>query len=109
MKDRTGHLTSDMLARYSRKARHAAELELGWFAPMGEVLGLAPAGEAKQCEDTRPAAPSVSERPMNDPVELALAEALRAAQAAQRWATVESIFAELAERRRGRVQPEAAE
>jgi integrase len=35
---RTGHTTSAMLAKYHRAARHAAELELGWFKPMRELI-----------------------------------------------------------------------
>jgi integrase len=36
--NRTGHTTSAMLARYSRRARSARDFELGWFKPMTEVL-----------------------------------------------------------------------
>lgn len=36
--DRTGHRSSEMINRYRRAARTAAELRLGWFAPLDEVL-----------------------------------------------------------------------
>jgi excisionase family DNA binding protein len=36
--DRTGHTTSAMIYRYKRAARSAAELQLGDFAPMHEVI-----------------------------------------------------------------------
>lgn len=38
--DRTGHSSSQMLARYKRSARTAEELELGDWAPLNEALGL---------------------------------------------------------------------
>jgi integrase len=36
--DRTGHSSSQLLERYKRAARTAAELELGWLAPMWEAI-----------------------------------------------------------------------
>jgi integrase len=36
--DRTGHKSSQMINRYRRSARTAAELGLGWFAPMHEAI-----------------------------------------------------------------------
>jgi hypothetical protein len=42
--DRTGHVTSGMLNQYRRQARFAAELGLGWFGAMDELLG---AGRAR--------------------------------------------------------------
>jgi integrase len=36
--DRTGHTSSAMLQRYRRAARMAAELGLGWLAPMHETI-----------------------------------------------------------------------
>lgn len=36
--DRTGHETIDMLAKYERFVRHAASLDLGWFAPLDRCL-----------------------------------------------------------------------
>lgn len=36
--DRTGHRSSLMLARYKRSARSAAEVGLGWFAPLDEAI-----------------------------------------------------------------------
>ncbi len=36
--DRTGHKSSQMIARYRRAARTAGELNLGWFAPMFEAI-----------------------------------------------------------------------
>jgi integrase len=36
--DRTGHTTSAMLAKYRRQARHAAELDLGWFTNLDTAL-----------------------------------------------------------------------
>jgi len=46
--DRTGHRSSQMLARYKRAARTAAELDLGDWIPLDVALGLADseAGEA---------------------------------------------------------------
>lgn len=38
--DRTGHTTSAMLNVYRRDARHASELELGWFEPLDWAMGL---------------------------------------------------------------------
>lgn len=38
--DRTGHQTSAQLAKYTRQARHAAELQLGWFGAMDAALGM---------------------------------------------------------------------
>ena len=38
MADRTGHRSSQMIARYRRRARLATELELGWFKPLHEVV-----------------------------------------------------------------------
>lgn len=35
---RSGHTTSDMLARYKRVAKELAALKLSWFAPLDEVL-----------------------------------------------------------------------
>jgi integrase len=39
--DRTGHRSSQMLARYKRQARTAAELDLGDWTPLDVALGLA--------------------------------------------------------------------
>lgn len=39
--DRTGHRSSQMLARYKRAARTAAELDLGDWTPLDVALGLA--------------------------------------------------------------------
>jgi integrase len=36
--DRTGHKSSQMIYRYKRAARTAAELGLGWFAPLDEAI-----------------------------------------------------------------------
>lgn len=36
--DRTGHKSSEMIARYRRAARTAAELHLGWLAPLDQAL-----------------------------------------------------------------------
>ncbi len=36
--DRTGHRSSQMIARYRRRALLATELELGWFKPLHEVV-----------------------------------------------------------------------
>jgi hypothetical protein len=36
--DRTGHKSSSMVYRYKRAARTAAELDLGWFAPLDEAI-----------------------------------------------------------------------
>ena len=36
--DRTGHRSSEMINRYRRQARTAAELGLGWLKPMHEVI-----------------------------------------------------------------------
>jgi hypothetical protein len=36
--DRTGHRSSQMIYRYKRAARSAAELGLGWFAPLEEAI-----------------------------------------------------------------------
>lgn len=36
--DRTGHTTTQQLARYKAAARHAAELELGPLLPLGEIV-----------------------------------------------------------------------
>jgi integrase len=36
--DRTGHRSSEMIYRYKRAARTAAELSLGWFAPLDEAI-----------------------------------------------------------------------
>jgi integrase len=36
--DRTGHKTSDMINRYRRAARTAAELGLGWLAPLDTAI-----------------------------------------------------------------------
>jgi integrase len=36
--DRTGHKSSSMVYRYKRASRTAAELELGWFAPLDEAI-----------------------------------------------------------------------
>lgn len=36
--DRTGHTHSEVLARYRRGARLAAELDLGWLAPLREAI-----------------------------------------------------------------------
>lgn len=38
--DRTGHTTSSMLNVYRRAARHASELELGWFGPVTWPIGV---------------------------------------------------------------------
>jgi integrase len=38
--DRTGHTTSTMLNAYRRAARHASELELGWFGPVTWPIGV---------------------------------------------------------------------
>jgi integrase len=109
--DRTGHETSVMLARYSRQARHAAELGLGWFEPMDQALGLATGSGPQPIKPT--AANETSAAAVTaqhaDPIELALAAALRAATEAQQWQTVLRITAELAERRRERAPAEAAE
>jgi integrase len=40
VRKRTGHTTSEMLARYVREAESLSELALPWFAPMADVLGL---------------------------------------------------------------------
>jgi integrase len=46
--DRTGHRSSTMIYRYKRAARTAAELGLGWLAPLDEAIPeFAPAG----CQD----------------------------------------------------------
>jgi integrase len=45
--DRTGHTTSAMLNRYRRQARHAAELEMGWFGPLDGLTGVGHARVAK--------------------------------------------------------------
>jgi len=43
--DRTGHTTSSMIYRYKRASRSAAELGLGWFAPLDEAIPeLSPKG-----------------------------------------------------------------
>ena len=43
--DRTGHRSSQMIYLYKRAARTAAELELGWLAPLDEAIPeLAPKG-----------------------------------------------------------------
>ena len=36
--DRTGHRSSEMIYRYKRAARTAAELDLGWFSPLDEAI-----------------------------------------------------------------------
>jgi integrase len=36
--DRTGHRSSEMIYRYKRACRTAAELGLGWFAPLDEAI-----------------------------------------------------------------------
>jgi integrase len=36
--DRTGHRSSEMIYRYKRAARTAAELNLGWFAPLDQAI-----------------------------------------------------------------------
>jgi integrase len=36
--DRTGHKSSSMVYRYKRASRTAAELNLGWFAPLDEAI-----------------------------------------------------------------------
>ena len=36
--DRTGHKSSEMIYTHKRPAPTAAELELGWFAPLGAVI-----------------------------------------------------------------------
>jgi hypothetical protein len=36
--DRTGHRSSQMVNRYRRAARSAAELRLGWLVPMDEAI-----------------------------------------------------------------------
>ncbi|MGA7123877.1 MAG: hypothetical protein WBY94_27490 [Polyangiaceae bacterium] len=36
--DRTGHKSSSMIYRYKRASRTAAELGLGWFAPLDEAI-----------------------------------------------------------------------
>jgi hypothetical protein len=38
--DRTGHRSSQMIARYKRTARTAAELSLGDWAPLDVALGI---------------------------------------------------------------------
>ncbi len=48
--DRTGHATSQMLNKYRRQSRHAAELGLGWLVPLIEALPeLAPTTEEEPC------------------------------------------------------------
>ncbi len=37
---RSGHTTSDMLARYKRAAKELAALKLSWFAPLDVLLGV---------------------------------------------------------------------
>ena len=58
--DRTGHRSSQMLARYKRAARTAEELKLGDWTPLDVALGLAkpsaPPGPAKQGPARKPPA-----------------------------------------------------
>ncbi|MCU0692202.1 MAG: hypothetical protein MUF54_12450 [Polyangiaceae bacterium] len=38
MRTRTGHQSSQMIARYRREAQTAAELKLGWLKPLHLVV-----------------------------------------------------------------------
>lgn len=129
--DRTGHTTSAMLNVYRRQARHAAELELGWLGPLDELLGMGHGRGGAAPNQPKTAEPRTSRRSPDakkpaflattgdqggaknttvpaEPahpghaIELALAEALRAATAAGEWAVVAELARELAERRRER-------
>jgi hypothetical protein len=48
--DRTGHRSSAMVAEYKRQVRTAAELELGWLAPLDESVPELAALAAKERE-----------------------------------------------------------
>jgi hypothetical protein len=53
--DRTGHKSSEMVARYRRKARAAAELDLGTYKPLDELLfGTRRNPEKESSDDDRP-------------------------------------------------------
>ena len=59
--DRTGHRSSEMIYRYKRAARTAAELALGWFAPLDEAIPeLAPPRGANGVQTTIPRGPQRS-------------------------------------------------
>ena len=62
--DRTGHRSTAMVAEYKRQVRTAAELELGWFAPLDESVPELAAVAAKEQEaddrDTPPDSGTVS-------------------------------------------------
>jgi len=51
--DRTGHRSSQMLSRYKRQARTAAELNLGDWLPLDAALGLASDGTASGTDWSR--------------------------------------------------------
>jgi len=99
--DRTGHQTSGQIARYTRQARHAAELQLGWFQDLPEALAMVDPA-ASQHARAEPGN-DVHAQDSESLVEDALARALDAAQREQRWDAVKEIVRELRERRIARV------
>jgi len=72
--DRTGHRSSQMIARYRRRARLATELELGWFKPLHEVVPeLAQwAGNDQQLLVTHSGATSTNDEDLSDVAEVSV-------------------------------------
>jgi integrase len=58
--DRTGHATSQMLNKYRRQARHAAELALGWLAPLDCALPELDPTDENHCAPEQGASHEVS-------------------------------------------------
>lgn len=119
--DRTGHTSSQMLRRYQRTARMAAELDLGGLAPLDVALGLAPVvaqgGGQQGNEETEQVTETAQENgvgrlgleprtnglkrrnseDLGDPTDAytALSQALVIAAGQYRWSVVERLLEEL--------------